>query len=118
MEYETNPLSFSYLDDFTDGMHDPEQKPGEQSKSANQTADDDVQGENADCAGDPIPVRYEPEAHPPQPEREAHTEPQEEVVAHAIGHVDRFEKCRQTQGQQKRKQHFLEKGLHILTRSP
>ena len=62
-------LAFSYSDDFTDGMHDTEQKPGDQSKPANQTADDDVQCEDSDCAGDPIPVRHKPKAHPVHPER-------------------------------------------------
>lgn len=51
LENETNPLRcFQYLDDFSDGVNDTEQKPDDQGKSSDETAHNDVQGEDANCA--------------------------------------------------------------------
>lgn len=51
MENETNPLRyFQYSDDFSDGVNDTEQKPDDQGKSSDETAHNDIQGEDADCA--------------------------------------------------------------------
>ena len=51
LENETNPLRyFQYSDDFSDGMNETEQKPDDQGESSDETAHDDIQGEDADCA--------------------------------------------------------------------
>ena len=34
----------------------------------------------------------EPEAHPPDAERQADADPHEEVIAYAVRHIDRLEK--------------------------
>ena len=40
MEKETTPLSFTYSNDFSDGMYDTEQQPDEEGKSSDKTAYD------------------------------------------------------------------------------
>ena len=65
MENETNPLRFlQYSDDFSDGVNDTEQKPDDQGKSSDETADDNVKCEYADCCGNSKAEGDKPEAHP------------------------------------------------------
>ena len=74
MEKETNPLRLRLFNskDFPDGMYDTEQQPDDQGESSDKTAENDIECEHADRAGDPESAWDKPEAHFPNAEREAH----------------------------------------------
>ena len=57
-------LALTYSDDFSDGVNDTEQQPDDQGESSDKTADDYVQCEDADCAGNTVTEGNEPETHP------------------------------------------------------
>ena len=92
-------------------MDDAEQQPDDQGESSDKTADDDIECEDSYRAGYAITEGDEPEAHPSNAEWEADAEPHQEVVTYTVRHVDRLEECGKAEGNQQRKQHFLERQL-------